>query len=142
MRLNALAPAEGAKKSRKRLGRGIGSTFGKTCGRGHKGLKARSGGTVSAGFEGGQMPLYMRLPKFGFTSRKQLVTETLPVCALNKLSGEVTFETLLEANLIKNTTQIVKFYASGELKSKVNLKGISVTKGAKVIIEKASGSVE
>ena len=142
MRLNSLSPAPGSKKKGIRLGRGIGSTFGKTCGKGHKGLKARSGGTVKPGFEGGQMPLYKRLPKFGFKSRKQLVSQSLPVSALNVLEGEVTFAELLDANLIKNTTQYVKFYASGELKTKVTLKGLPVTKGAKEIIEKAGGKVE
>lgn len=142
MKLNTLSPAEGSKKNRTRVGRGIGCTKGKTCGKGHKGLKARSGGKVRAGFEGGQMPLYMRLPKFGFTSRKQLCTESLPVGILSKLAGDVTLETLLDANLIKNTTKHVKFYASGELTSKVNVKGIPVTKGAREIIVKASGTVE
>ncbi|GGA90154.1 50S ribosomal protein L15 [Neiella sp. HB171785] len=143
MRLNTLSPAEGSKPTGKRVGRGIGSGLGKTGGRGHKGQKSRSGGGVRAGFEGGQMPLKQRLPKFGFTSRKQLAREEIRTHELNKVEAEVVdMNALRAANLIKGTTKYVKVVLSGEVTKAVNLKGIAVTKGAQAAIEAAGGKVE
>lgn len=131
MRLNTLSPAEGAKHSAKRLGRGIGSGLGKTGGRGHKGQKSRTGGGVRRGFEGGQMPLYRRLPKFGFTSMKAAVTAEVRLDDLNKIeNGIVTLETLKEANLLTKDIQFVKVILAGEVKTKLVIRGLRVTKGA------------
>ncbi|WP_144393980.1 50S ribosomal protein L15 [Pleionea sediminis] len=144
MRLNSLSPAEGAKKARKRVGRGIGSTLGKTAGRGHKGLKSRSGGKVAVGFEGGQMPLKQRLPKFGFKSRKSLSTAEVRLSELNKVDGEnVDLLSLKSAGLINNRIDSVKIMLSGEIKKAVTIAtGIRVSKGAKEAIEAAGGKVE
>lgn len=143
MRLNTLSPAEGSKHSAKRLGRGIGSGLGKTGGRGHKGQKARTGGGVRRGFEGGQMPLYRRLPKFGFTSMKAAVTAEVRLSDLAKVSGnEITLESLKEAKVISSEIQFAKIILSGEVKSGVVVRGLRVTKGAKVAIEAAGGSIE
>ncbi|ERF78153.1 50S ribosomal protein L15 [Gallibacterium anatis] len=143
MRLNTLSPAEGAKHSAKRLGRGIGSGLGKTGGRGHKGQKSRTGGGVRRGFEGGQMPLYRRLPKFGFTSIKAAVTAEVRLSDLAKVSGnEITLETLKEAKVISSDIQFAKIILSGEVKSGVVIRGLRVTKGAKAAIEAAGGSIE
>ena len=142
MRLNDLHPGIGGRRKKVRVGRGIGSTLGKTCGRGHKGQKARAGGYHKVGFEGGQMPLQRRLPKFGFTSRKQLLTQNLPVSVLNAFEdGEVSMSELHALDIIKGNTKTVKLFASGDLNRKITLKGIPVTKGAKALIEKAGGSV-
>ena len=143
MRLNTLSPAEGAKHSAKRLGRGIGSGLGKTGGRGHKGQKSRTGGGVRRGFEGGQMPLYRRLPKFGFTSMKAAVTAEVRLDDLNKIeNGIVTLETLKEANLLIKDIQFVKVILAGEVKTKLVIRGLRVTKGARAAIEAAGGSIE
>ncbi|OOF41535.1 MULTISPECIES: 50S ribosomal protein L15 [Rodentibacter] len=143
MRLNTLSPAEGAKHSSKRLGRGIGSGLGKTGGRGHKGQKSRTGGGVRRGFEGGQMPLYRRLPKFGFTSMKAAVTAEVRLNDLNKVEGGiVTLETLKTANVLTKDIQFAKVILAGELKSAVVIRGLRVTKGAKAAIEAAGGSIE
>ena len=143
MRLNTLSPAEGAKHSAKRLGRGIGSGLGKTGGRGHKGQKSRTGGGVRRGFEGGQMPLYRRLPKFGFTSMKAVVTAEVRLDDLNKIeNGIVTLETLKEANLLTKDIQFVKVILAGEVKTKLVIRGLRVTKGARTAIEAAGGSIE
>ncbi|AKU62883.1 50S ribosomal protein L15 [Aggregatibacter aphrophilus] len=143
MRLNTLSPAEGAKHSAKRLGRGIGSGLGKTGGRGHKGQKSRTGGGVRRGFEGGQMPLYRRLPKFGFTSMKAVVTAEVRLDDLNKIeNGIVTLETLKEANLLTKDIQFVKVILAGEVKTKLVIRGLRVTKGARAAIEAAGGSIE
>ncbi|OBX04676.1 50S ribosomal protein L15 [Gallibacterium genomosp. 3] len=143
MRLNTLSPAEGSKHSAKRLGRGIGSGLGKTGGRGHKGQKARTGGGVRRGFEGGQMPLYRRLPKFGFTSMKAAVTAEVRLSDLAKVSGnEITLESLKEAKVISSEIQFAKIILSGEVKSGVVVRGLRVTKGAKAVIEAAGGSIE
>ncbi len=142
MRLNTLAPAPGHKKSAKRVGRGIGSGLGKTAGRGHKGLKARSGGTVKPGFEGGQMPLQKRLPKYGFTSRVAIVTAEVRLAELNKVKGdEVSMDSFREAGLIGVNIKRAKIFLSGELKKAVTVKGLAVTKGAKAAIEAAGGKV-
>ncbi|OOF86779.1 50S ribosomal protein L15 [Rodentibacter ratti] len=143
MRLNTLSPAEGAKHSSKRLGRGIGSGLGKTGGRGHKGQKSRTGGGVRRGFEGGQMPLYRRLPKFGFTSMKAAITAEVRLNDLNKVEGGVvTLETLKTANVLTKDIQFAKVILAGELKSAVVIRGLRVTKGAKAAIEAAGGSIE
>lgn len=143
MRLNTLSPAEGAKHSAKRLGRGIGSGLGKTGGRGHKGQKSRTGGGVRRGFEGGQMPLYRRLPKFGFTSMKAAVTAEVRLDDLNKIeNGIVTLEALKEANLLTKDIQFVKVILAGEVKTKLVVRGLRVTKGARSAIEAAGGSIE
>ncbi|WP_299016633.1 50S ribosomal protein L15 [uncultured Photobacterium sp.] len=143
MRLNTLSPAAGSKPSAKRVGRGIGSGLGKTCGRGHKGQKSRSGGSVRPGFEGGQMPLKQRLPKFGFTSRKSLVTAEVRLAELAKVEGDVvSLETLKAANLITKNIEFVKVVLSGEIARSVTVKGLRVTKGAKAAIEAAGGKIE
>ena len=143
MRLNTLSPAEGAKHSSKRLGRGIGSGVGKTGGRGHKGQKSRTGGGVRRGFEGGQMPLYRRLPKFGFTSMKAAVTAEVRLNELTKVEGDVvTLETLKAANVLTKDIQFAKVILAGEIKVPVKVSGLRVTKGAKAAIEAVGGSVE
>ncbi|KKC97964.1 50S ribosomal protein L15 [Photobacterium sp. WH77] len=143
MRLNTLSPAAGSKPSAKRVGRGIGSGLGKTCGRGHKGQKSRSGGSVRPGFEGGQMPLKQRLPKFGFTSRKSLVTAEVRLSELAKVEGDVvSLETLKAANVITKNMETVKVVLSGEINRAVTVKGLRVTKGAKAAIEAAGGKIE
>ena len=143
MRLNTLAPAPGAKNSGKRLGRGIGSGLGKTGGRGHKGQKSRSGGSVKPGFEGGQMPVQRRLPKFGFTSQKSLIRQEVRLAELNKVDAEVIdLDALKAAGLIRRSTKYVKVVLSGEINKAVSLKGVPVTKGAKAAIEAAGGKIE
>ena len=143
MRLNTLAPAEGAKHSGKRVGRGIGSGLGKTGGRGHKGQKSRSGGSVKPGFEGGQMPIQRRLPKFGFTSRKSFVSDQVTLSEIAKVEGDiVTVDTLKAAGLIKKEIMFVKVMKSGEINRAVTLSGIKVSKGALEAINAAGGKVE
>tara|TARA_R110000824_G_scaffold222202_1_gene409686 strand:- start:103803 stop:104237 length:435 start_codon:yes stop_codon:yes gene_type:complete len=143
MKLNNLSPAPGSKHAAKRVGRGIGSGLGKTGGRGHKGQKARSGGSVKPGFEGGQMPLQRRLPKFGFTSAKSLVSEEVRLAELAKVAGgEVTLASLKDANVLKDSTLHAKIILSGELKTAVTVRGLKVTKGAREAIEAAGGKVE
>lgn len=143
MRLNTLSPAPGRIREKKRVGRGIGSGLGKTAGRGHKGLKSRSGGSVKPGFEGGQMPLQKRLPKFGFSSRIGRVTEGVRLSELNLVDGAIVdLETLKQADVIGSHIKRAKIFVSGELKKAVTVKGLSVTKGAKAAIEAAGGKVE
>jgi large subunit ribosomal protein L15 len=143
MRLNTLSPAEGAKTSGKRVGRGIGSGLGKTGGRGHKGQKSRSGGTVKPGFEGGQMPIQRRLPKFGFTSRKGLVTDQVTLTEIAKVEGDVvSLDSLKAAGLVKKDKMFVKVMKSGEISRAVTVSGLKVTKGAREAIEAAGGKVE
>jgi large subunit ribosomal protein L15 len=143
MRLNTLQPAPGSKSDRKRVGRGIGSGLGKTCGRGHKGQKSRSGGFHKVGFEGGQMPLQRRLPKVGFVSRVSLVTAEVRLGELAKVEGElVDIDSLKKAGLVAKSMKRAKIFASGEITRAVNVKGVTVTKGAKAAIEAAGGSVE
>ncbi len=139
--LNSLSPAKGSKPSKKRVGRGIGSGLGKTCGRGHKGLTSRSGGRVKAGFEGGQMPIQRRVPKYGFTSRKSLVSSEVRLSELNQVEGDVNLDALKQAGILKKNVKFAKVVLSGELSKKVNLKGIKATKGAREAIEAAGGSV-
>ncbi|AMG30338.1 50S ribosomal protein L15 [Grimontia hollisae] len=143
MRLNTLSPAAGSKPSKKRVGRGIGSGLGKTGGRGHKGQKSRSGGSVRPGFEGGQMPLKQRLPKFGFTSRKSLTAAEVRLSELAKVDGDVvSLETLKAANVITKDIRTAKIVLSGEIARSVTVKGLRVTKGAKAAIEAAGGKIE
>jgi large subunit ribosomal protein L15 len=143
MRLNTLSPAPGSTHSKKRVGRGIGSGLGKTAGRGHKGLKSRSGGTVKPGFEGGQMPLQKRLPKYGFSSRIGRVTAEVRLSELNLVDGDVVdLETLKQADVIGANMKRAKIFASGELKKAVTVRGLAVTKGARAAIEAAGGKIE
>ncbi|MDG2046089.1 MAG: 50S ribosomal protein L15 [Halioglobus sp.] len=143
MRLNSLSPAPGAKKDPKRVGRGIGSGTGKTAGRGHKGQKARSGGGIRAGFEGGQMPLQKRLPKYGFSSRISRTTAQIRLGELNAIEGDVVdLEVLKNADLVRNNVVRARVFLSGDLAKALTLKGLAVTKGAREAIEKAGGKVE
>jgi len=143
MRLNTLSPAAGAKKAAKRVGRGIGSGLGKTAGRGHKGQKSRSGGGVRVGFEGGQMPLKIRLPKFGFTSRRSLVSAEVRISELAKVNGDVVdLNALKDANLVTRNIQFAKIVLSGTIERPVTVKGLKVTKGARAAIEAAGGKIE
>jgi large subunit ribosomal protein L15 len=143
MFLNTLSPAAGAKSAGKRLGRGIGSGLGKTGGRGHKGLKSRSGGSVKPGFEGGQMPLQRRLPKFGFNSRTAPFVAEIRLNELALVEGDVVdLDALKKADVISHYIQRARVILSGEIKSAVTVKGLKVTKGAKAAIEAAGGKVE
>jgi large subunit ribosomal protein L15 len=143
MELNTIKPADGAKKARRRVGRGIGSGFGKTAGRGHKGQKSRAGGYHKVGFEGGQMPLQRRLPKRGFKSTTAKYNAEVTLADLQRLgAAEVDMLTLKQAKLIGEMTKNVKVIKSGELSIKVALSGgILATAGAKAVIEAAGGSV-
>ena len=143
MRLNSLGSAAGSKPDAKRRGRGIGSGLGKTGGRGVKGQKSRSGGSVKPGFEGGQMPIQRRVPKFGFTSQKSLVRQEVRLSELAKVSAEVIdLDALKAAGVIRRSTKYVKVILSGEIAKPVTLKGVPATKGAKQAIEAAGGKVE
>ena len=143
MRLNTLSPAPGSRKDPKRVGRGIGSGTGKTAGRGHKGQKARSGGSVRPGFEGGQMPLQKRLPKYGFTSRISRTTAQVRLSELNAIEGDVIdLAALKNADLVNDNVLRARVFLSGELKKSVTVKGLAVTKGAREAIEKSGGKVE
>ncbi|MEZ5503329.1 MAG: 50S ribosomal protein L15 [Halioglobus sp.] len=143
MRLNTLSPAPGARRSPKRVGRGIGSGTGKTAGRGHKGQKSRSGGKVRPGFEGGQMPLQKRLPKYGFTSRVGRTTAQVRLGELNAIQGDVVdLEALKSADLVKDNILRARVFLSGELKKAITIRGLVVTKGAREAVEKAGGKVE
>ena len=142
MNLNTLKPAFGEKNGRKRVGRGIGTGTGKTCGRGHKGQSSRSGGFTKIGFEGGQMPLQRRLPKVGFTSRISRVTSQVTLSQLDKLTEtNINIDVLKKNNLVTKNILRVKVMLSGEITRAVNLTGIKVTKGAKAAIEKAKGTI-
>lgn len=141
--LNTLAPAPGHKKAAKRVGRGIGSGLGKTGGRGHKGQKSRTGGSVRPGFEGGQMPLQKRLPKFGFTSRIGRVSAQVRLSELASIQADVIdLQALKDADIIGDNIQRAKVFLSGDLNKAVTLKGIAATKGAAAAIEAAGGKVE
>ena len=143
MQLNTLKPGEGSRKASKRVGRGIGSGLGKTCGRGHKGQKSRAGGRIRRGFEGGQQPLQMRLPKFGFNSRKARVTEEVTLSEIAGVEADVIdLQALIDADVIKGTMKRAKVILSGSIDKAVTLKGIKATKGAKAAIEAAGGKVE
>ena len=143
MRLNSLSPAAGSKRGKRRVGRGAGTGWGKTAGRGMKGQKARSGGGVRAGFEGGQQPLKQRVPKFGFRSRIGLVTAEVRLGELNKVDADVIdLDALKAANIISRNMLRARVMLSGEISRAVTVKGIGVTKGARAAIEAAGGKVE
>ncbi len=143
MFLNTLQSTPGSRKKAKRVGRGIGSTLGKTCGRGHKGQKSRSGGFHKVGFEGGQMPLQRRLPKVGFTSRVKKYSAEVRLNELASLSANVVdLAVLIDANIVPAFTKTAKIIKSGEINKAVTLKGINVTAGAKASIEAAGGKIE
>ena len=143
MRLNSLKPGEGSKSNAKRVGRGIGSGWGKTCGRGHKGQKSRSGGFHKIGFEGGQMPLQRRLPKFGFRSAKSKLTAEVRLHELLLTDAAVVdIKALKEANIVPEFTQRVKVILSGEIKESVHTRGLVFTKGARQAVEAAGGKIE
>ena len=144
MQLNDLHPAVGSKKAKRRVGRGQSSGFGKTAARGQKGQKARSGGGVRAGFEGGQLPLQMRIPKFGFRSRIGMGTAEVRLSELNKVDDEVvTLETLKAANVVRKDKKRARIMLSGEVSKgfKVEDANVAVTKGAHAAIEAAGGQV-
>lgn len=142
MRLNTLAPAKGSKRTPKRVGRGIGSGLGKTSGRGHKGQKSRSGGGAQRGFEGGQVPLHRRLPKFGFTSRKKMITAEVRLSELALISENIiNLKTLRSANIIGIQIKFVKVILSGKIARPITLSSLHVTKGAHAAIEAAGGKI-
>lgn len=142
MRLNTLTPAPGSRRPRKRVGRGAGSGLGKTCGRGHKGQKSRSGGFHKVGFEGGQMPLQRRLPKVGFSARRApcMVVRSGSLDQIE--GGKITLQTLRDACLIPRRATRARIILNGEISRAVTVSGIAVTRGARAVIEKAGGSVE
>jgi large subunit ribosomal protein L15 len=143
MHLNTLKPADGARKSAKRVGRGIGSGLGKTCGRGHKGQKSRSGGFHKVGFEGGQMPLQRRLPKMGFASRIGRYTAEIRLHELARVEGDVVdLVALKAANLVRQNVKRVKVIASGKIDVAVTVRGLGITAGARSAIEAAGGKIE
>jgi len=143
MRLNTIAAAPGSRPAAKRVGRGAGSGLGKTGGRGHKGQKARKSGNVRPGFEGGQMPLQQRLPKYGFTTAISRVTAQLRLSELNKVEGDVVdLDTLKSSDVISRNIERVRVFQSGAVNRALKLKGIAVTKGARAAIEAAGGSIE
>ena len=143
MRLNSIKPADGATFSRRRVGRGMGSGFGKTAGRGHKGQKSRAGGFHKVGFEGGQMPLQRRLPKRGFASLTNGSTAEVKLSALDKLPVDtIDIKVLKQAGMIPRTVLAVKVILSGEVSRAIKLQGVLVTKGAKAAIENLGGSIE
>jgi large subunit ribosomal protein L15 len=142
MELNTIKPQEGSKKARRRVGRGIGSGLGKTAGRGHKGQKSRAGGYHKVGFEGGQMPMQRRLPKRGFKSHALKYNAEITLADLQKLAfADVDMLALKQAGLVRDMIKHVKVIKSGELSTKVALKGVGATAGAKAAIEAAGGSV-
>ncbi|NOU21421.1 MAG: 50S ribosomal protein L15 [Methyloglobulus sp.] len=143
MFLNTIQASEGSRKKSRRVGRGIGCTMGKTCGKGHKGQKARSGGFHKVGFEGGQMPLQRRLPKIGFRSRSAKYSAEVRLSELEKLNlDSIDLAILIANNIVPSFTQKAKVIKSGEITRSVSLKGINVTSGAKLAIEAAGGKVE
>lgn len=143
MHLNTLQPAPGAKTPAKRLGRGIGSGKGKTCGRGHKGQRARAGGYHKVGFEGGQMPLQRRIPKSGFRSKKALYREEVRLSDINLAAIDiVNLENLKSAGLVRKITKFVKVISAGKIERQITVQGILVTAGARAAIEAAGGKIE
>ena len=143
MRLNELSPAPGSKPPKKRVGRGVGSGLGKTCGRGHKGQKARKSGNVKPGFEGGQMPLQRRVPKFGFRTQIAMVTAEVRLGELAAVDANVIdLDALKAANIVTKGMKRARVMLSGGIDKAVTLKGIAVTKGARAAIEAAGGKVE
>ncbi len=143
MKLNTLRPADGRVTRRKRVGRGIGSGLGKTGGRGHKGQTSRSGGSIRPGFEGGQMPLQKRLPKYGFTSRIASVTSQVTLSELDSIDEKViNIEVLKSRGIIRNLTAKVKVFSSGQITKPVVLEGIAVSNGAREAIVSAGGTIK
>lgn len=143
MKLNDLRSAPGARREKHRLGRGIGSGLGKTAGRGHKGQTSRSGGKIAPGFEGGQQPIYRRLPKFGFVSLKAMDRAEVRTSELAKVEGDVvSVQSLKDANIINQNVKRVKVMLSGEVGRAVTLQGVGATKGARAAIEAAGGKIE
>ena len=143
MRLNTISGAEGSRRTRKRVGRGIGSGLGKTAGRGHKGQKSRSGNRILPGFEGGQQPLQRRLPKFGFTSKVGRTTGEVTLSEVAAANADVvTLDVLKEADLVSRKLARVKVILSGSIDKAVTVQGLGVTKGARAAIEAAGGKVE
>jgi large subunit ribosomal protein L15 len=141
--LSTLKPAPGSNVARRRVGRGIGSGLGKTSGKGHKGHKARTGGSTNPGFEGGQMPMFRRLPKRGFTNPFKVVAQVVNLRQLEKLSGaEVTPESLVAAGLVRRAGDAIKLLATGDVSRALTVRGIAVSASAKAKIEAAGGSVE
>jgi len=142
VKLNDINPRRGSRKQRKRLGRGISAGQGKTCGRGHKGQKSRSGGKVRIGFEGGQLPLQRRVPRFGFRSRIGAVTAEVRIGELDKVTGdEITLESLKSANILSKDVKRARAFQSGEIHRALTIKGLRVTRGARAAIKKAGGSI-
>jgi large subunit ribosomal protein L15 len=142
MELNTIKPADGAKKNKRRLGRGIGSGLGKTAGRGHKGQKSRAGGFHKVGFEGGQMPMHRRLPKRGFVSLTKADTAHVRLYELAAVAvDEIDLLVLKQAGIVSGAAKAAKVYLAGEIGKAVKLRGIAVTKGARAAIEAAGGSV-
>lgn len=143
MRLNTISGAEGSRRARKRVGRGIGSGLGKTAGRGHKGQKSRSGSRILPGFEGGQQPLQRRLPKFWFTSKVGRTTGEVTLAEVAAANADVvTLDVLKEADLVSRKLARVKVILSGSIDKAVTVQGLGVTKGARAAIEAAGGKVE
>ncbi|MBQ62794.1 MAG: 50S ribosomal protein L15 [Gammaproteobacteria bacterium] len=143
MRLNTLKSAKGQKSQQKRVGRGMGSGLGKTCGRGHNGQKSRTGGRIRPGFEGGQQPLQMRLPKFGFNSSKARVAAEVTLSELDRLTEDViSLQVLKDSDVISGVMVRAKVMLSGEITRAITLQGIGATKGARAAIEAAGGKVE
>lgn len=143
MYLNTISPSRGSKHFSKRVGRGIGSGLGKTGGRGHKGQKSRSGGKVRLGFEGGQTPLYRRLPKFGFVSRKAMVTQEIRLSDLSRISDKIIDLNVLKTyNIIRNKIKFVKIIMSGEIKQPVTIRKLRISKGARTVIQSIGGQIE
>ena len=143
MRLNTISGAEGSRRARKRVGRGIGSGLGKTAGRGHKGQKSRSGSRILPGFEGGQQPLQRRLPKFGFTSKVGRTTGEVTLSEVSAANADVvTLDVLKDADLVSRKLARVKVILSGSIDRAVTVQGLGVTKGARAAIEAAGGKVE
>ena len=143
MRLNDISPARGSKPGKRRVGRGPGSGWGKTAARGQKGQKARSGGGVPAWFEGGQLPLQMRVPKFGFRSRVGMTTAEVRLGEIGKVEGDVVdLDALKVANVLSRNVKRARIMQSGRVERPLTVKGLSVTKGARSAIEAAGGKVE
>jgi len=143
MNLNSLRPAPGSHPGRKRVGRGVGSGFGKTAGRGQKGQRSRAGGYHKVGFEGGQMPLQRRLPKVGFSSRLARITAEVRLHELGKIEGDmVDIVALRKASLVSRAIRYVKIVASGQVDRPLTVRGVRVTKGARTAIEAAGGTIE
>ena len=143
MERNSIKPADGAKRARRRVGRGIGSGLGKTAGRGHKGSFARAGkGKIKAGFEGGQMPMHMRLPKIGFRSKLKNDTAQVMLYQLDKLEGDIDFAALRAAKLVPAKAKQAKIVKKGEVSKKLVLKGLLATAGARAAIIAAGGKFE